>query len=78
MGETNHTLYLLQNGMLTSYLEKPDGSLKRLHTMRREAFVNEDSLFLDLPVSMTVIADEDSKWLLDTRSTHDRLHYFYR
>ena len=29
-------------------------------TITGEAFVNEDSLFLDLPVSMTVIADEDS------------------
>ena len=50
----NHKLYVLQRGRLTSYLKAGDshkrmtGALVRLHTMTRGAFVNEDSLYLDV------------------------------
>jgi len=58
-GHVNNTLFLLQRGKVTTIVKKSDGKVKRLHTMRRGAFFNEESLFLDRPVSYTSFADED-------------------
>jgi CRP-like cAMP-binding protein len=62
-GEVNHTLYLLQRGRVSSYLEKTDDTRIRLRTMKRGAFINENSLYLDFPVSYTVIVDTSSMML---------------
>ena len=59
-GEVNEKLYVLQQGRLTSYLTAQDGRHVRLHTMTRGAYVNEESLFLALPVSHSIVADKDS------------------
>jgi Ca2+-binding EF-hand superfamily protein/CRP-like cAMP-binding protein len=72
-GQVNHKLYVLQRGRLTSYLKAGDshkrmtGALVRLHTMTRGAFVNEDSLYLDMPVPHTIVADRDSTVISITR-----------
>jgi len=66
-GEKNDRLYLLQSGRLTSYLSRPDGTRMRLMTWLRGAYVNEDSLFLDMPVPYTIVADERSTVLVLTR-----------
>ena len=72
-GQVNHKLYVLQSGRLTSYLKAGDshkrvtGALVRLHTMTRGAFVNEDSLYLDMPVPHTIVADRDSTVISITR-----------
>jgi len=71
-GHINHTLYLLQLGKVTSITKKADGTTKRLHTMRRGAFFNEECLFLDRPVSYSSIADEDSVvWAIDRTNMKD-------
>jgi len=71
-GHINHTLFLLQCGKVTSITKKPDGTTKRLHTMRRGAFFNEECLFLDRPVSYSSVADEDSVvWAIDRTNMKD-------
>ena len=65
-GRFNHTLYLLQRGKVTTFRanDKDDSSgksVQRIHTMRRGAFVNEESLFMDVPVQHSTVADEDCK-----------------
>jgi len=71
-GHVNHTLYLLQLGKVTSITKKADGTTKRLHTMRRGAFFNEECLFLDRPVSYSSIADEDCVvWAIDRTNMKD-------
>jgi len=71
-GHINHTLYLLQHGKVTSRTKKADGTTKRLHTMRRGAFFNEECLFLDRPVSYSSVADEDSVvWAIDRTNMKD-------
>ena len=42
---------------MTSLLKDPDGNLQRLNRLTRGAFFNEESLFVDLPVMCSVIAD---------------------
>lgn len=58
-GQVNPHLFLLQHGRLTSYMTRVDNSLIRLQSHRRGAFINEDALFVEYPVSHTVIADEE-------------------
>jgi len=70
-GHINHTLFLLQLGKVTSITEQ-NGKTKRLHTMRRGAFFNEECLFLDRPVSYSSVADEDSVvWAIDRTNMKD-------
>merc|ERR1711920_79532 len=70
-GHINHTLFLLQRGKVTSITEL-DGNKKRIHTMRRGAFFNEECLFLDRPVSYSSVADEDSVvWAIDRKNMKD-------
>jgi hypothetical protein len=60
-GEYNDKLYVLQSGRLTSYSdysEKARGI--RLYTMMRGACVNEESLFLNVPSAITIVADVPS------------------
>jgi len=57
-GQINRTLFLLQHGKVTS-TKKSEGKIRRLHTMRRGAFFNEECLFLDQPVSYSSYANED-------------------
>eukprot|EP00945_MAST-04E_sp_MAST-4E-sp1_P001910 g1910.t1 len=72
-GEVNDKLYVLQRGRLTSYLQAGDshnlmtGARVRLHTMTRGAYVNEDSLYLDMPVSHKIVAERDSTVISITR-----------
>eukprot|EP00939_MAST-03C_sp_MAST-3C-sp1_P005112 g5112.t1 len=75
-GEKNNRLYLLQSGRLTCYVNFENverssvGSGRRrvrMMTWLRGAYVNEDSLFLDMPVSHTIVADETSIVLVITR-----------
>merc|ERR1719233_744238 len=71
-GHINHTLFLLQHGKVTSITNNADGTVKRLHTMRRGAFFNEECLFLDRPVSYSSVADEDSVvWAIDRTTMKD-------
>lgn len=72
-GEQNDKLYVLQRGRLSSYMELANGERTRLHTMTRGACVNEDSLFLDMPTSHTMIADERSVVISITRQAWRRL-----
>lgn len=62
-GRFNHTLYLLQRGNVTTFrandAESAGGSVQRVHTMGRGAFVNEECLFMDVPVQHSTIADTD-------------------
>ena len=62
-GRFNHTLYLLQRGKVTTFRatddEMFDNGIQRIHTMSRGAFVNEESLFMDVPVQHSTVADED-------------------
>ena len=72
-GEVNDKLYVLQRGRLTSYLQVGNaqasytGARVRLHTMTRGAYVNEDSLYLNVPVSHTIVADQNSTVISITR-----------
>lgn len=66
-GEKNDRLYLLQSGRLTCYIERGDGTRMRAMTWLRGAYVNEDSLFLDMPVSHTIVAEERSTVLVITQ-----------
>lgn len=59
-GTYHKTLYVLQEGMLTSYVEKENGDHRRLHKMNRGAFINDECLFLDLPVGYNVMANRKS------------------
>jgi len=59
-GEINPHLFLLQHGRLTSYMVRQDDTLIRLQSHHRGAFINADALFVEYPLSHTVIADEDS------------------
>merc|ERR1719233_2384119 len=72
-GHINHTLFLLQTGKVTSITNNADGTVKRLHTMRRGAFFNEECLFLDRPVSYSSRADEDSTVLAIDRTNMKNL-----
>lgn len=58
-GSINHTLYVLQEGVLTSFVIEAGGRRRRLHKMTRGAFVNDECLFLDLPVAFSVVANRD-------------------
>jgi CRP-like cAMP-binding protein len=68
-GEKNHTLYVLQHGRVSSYATQADDSVKRLHTMTRGAFMNDECLFLDLPVAHSAVAEESS--------VHQQIHYIF-
>merc|ERR1719233_2465239 len=71
-GHINHTLFLLQLGKVTTITEKDGIRKKRIHTMRRGAFFNEECLFLDRPVSYSSVADEDSVvWAIDRTNMKD-------
>jgi len=59
-GRINPHLYLLQQGKLSSYMHRADGLDIRVQTLRRGAFVNEDALFIEMPISHSIVADEDS------------------
>jgi len=68
-GHINHTLFLLQRGKVISVSKNRSGKLKRLRTMRRGAFFNEECLFLDRPASYASFAVEDSVvWAIDRKS----------
>jgi CRP-like cAMP-binding protein/Ca2+-binding EF-hand superfamily protein len=66
-GRFNHTLYLLQRGRVTTFRASDNdgtttggsGIIQRIHTMSRGAFVNEECLFMDVPVQHSTVADED-------------------
>ena len=74
-GRFNHTLYLLQRGKVTTFRADDQGTsasmsgngskqalgegIQRIHTMSRGAFVNEESLFMDIPVQHSTVADVD-------------------
>jgi len=67
-GQINRTLFLLQHGKVTS-TKKSEGKIRRLHTMRRGAFFNEECLFLDQPVSYSSYANEDCVvWTINRKS----------
>jgi MFS superfamily sulfate permease-like transporter len=54
-GDYNNQLYYVVSGRLTAYTRK-----RRAHTYRAGSFFNEDSLYVDLPVSHTVMADTEA------------------
>ena len=50
----DRTLYVVQEGILTSYADLPDGTVHRLQKMSRGTFINDECLFVDLPVAYNV------------------------
>ena len=52
----DRTLYIVQEGILTSYADLSDGTQHRLQKMSRGTFINDECLFLDLPVAYNVKA----------------------
>lgn len=72
-GDRSYTLYLLQSGRMTSYIQDPSGQMTRVHSLRRGAFVNEDCLFASIPAEYTSIADLDCVLLALTQAQYSRL-----
>ena len=71
-GHMNRTLYLLQCGKVTSIIKTSNGRTKRLSSMRRGAFFNQECLFMKRPVSHSSFAEEDSVvWVLRQKSLND-------
>jgi hypothetical protein len=71
-GHMNNTLYLLQCGKVTSITKAYNGVTKRLSSMRRGAFFNEECLFMERPVSHSCFVEEDSVvWVIDRKSLND-------
>lgn len=65
----DRTLYVVQEGVLTSYSDMPDGTTRRLHKMSRGAFINDECLFAELPVAYNVCADRTSEvWCISQAS----------
>mmetsp|Transcript_16487 Transcript_16487/g.28599 ORF Transcript_16487/g.28599 Transcript_16487/m.28599 type:complete len:1610 (-) Transcript_16487:107-4936(-) len=75
-GFINPHLFLLQHGRLTSYMTRADETLVRIQTHRRGAYVNEDALFVEYPLSHTIIADEDSIVLALSRDNLKQLEAY--
>ena len=50
----DRTLYVVQEGILTSFADLPDGTTHRLQKMSRGTFINDECLFVDLPVAYNV------------------------
>jgi MFS superfamily sulfate permease-like transporter/CRP-like cAMP-binding protein/Ca2+-binding EF-hand superfamily protein len=59
-GKVNNTLYLLQRGRVTSWTASDDGSLRRVRSMRQGAVINDECMFVDLPVAHSCVADQES------------------
>lgn len=68
-GCIHHTLYLVQSGTVTSFVIRPDGTMKRVHSKRRGSFINESCLFLDHPANYSSFAVEDCEvWAIERKS----------
>jgi SulP family sulfate permease len=61
-GEMNSNIFILQSGSVTSFTASDDGVVKRIQKMFKGAVCNHSCIFLNLPVSHTIIADEDSTY----------------
>ena len=83
-GKVNDKLYVLQSGRLTSYISTTTSGHKhiprhlptnmvRLHTTTRGAYVNENSLFHNMPALHTIIADRKSILLSISRESMVRM-----
>jgi len=59
-GKVNHALYLLQRGRVTSWTSTDDGQLRRVRSMRQGAVINDECMFVDLPVAHSCVADQQS------------------
>ena len=59
-GKVNTTLYLLQRGRVTSWTATDDGQLRRVRSMRQGAVINDECIFVDLPVAHSCVADQES------------------
>ena len=59
-GKVNHALYLLQRGRVTSWTSTDDGQLRRVRSMRQGAVINDECMFVDLPVAHSCVADQES------------------
>jgi len=65
-GSINSTLYVLQEGVLTSFVMDSNNKRVRLHKMTRGAFINDECLILDLPVAFSVVANQRCVlWAID-------------
>jgi SulP family sulfate permease len=56
-GEPFHDLYFIEGGQVSIYLEMEDGTQVRVHTPRAGTVVGELGFYLDVPRSVSVIAD---------------------
>ena len=72
-GSINSTLYVLQEGVMTSFVMDANDTRRRLHKMTRGAFVNDECLFLDLPVAFSVVANQRCVLWAITRSSMKRM-----
>jgi sulfate permease, SulP family len=59
-GEEPDWLYFVESGQVTAQLEKENGEIVRLQSMRGGNVVGELGLFLEIPRTAAVIADEPS------------------
>ena len=50
----DRSLYVVQEGQLTCYADLPDGTRHRLQKVSRGTFINDECLFVDLPVAYNV------------------------
>jgi sulfate permease, SulP family len=59
-GEMNSSIFILQTGRVTSYTAQDSGVVQRIQTVSKGAVVNDACIFLNLPVSHSIVADKDS------------------
>jgi SulP family sulfate permease len=66
-GEKNQTIFLLQRGRVTSFTATDDGDVKRIQTVTKGAVINDECIFLNLPVTHTVVVEEESTFWAITK-----------
>lgn len=64
---------MLQEGVLTSFVMEAGEKRRRLHKMTRGAFINDECLFLDLPVAFSVVANQRCVLWAITRASMKRM-----
>ena len=66
-GEKIDTVFLLQRGRVTSYTATDDGQVRRIQTITKGAVINDECIFLNLPVTHTVVVDKESSFWAITK-----------
>ena len=58
---------MLQRGRVTSFTATDDGEVKRIPTVTKGAVINDECIFLNLPVTHTVVVEEESTFWAITK-----------